>query len=92
MDREKRAIILIPLLVWAGLVLLLLASLGYAYLPGAPLKLAGGLAIAAGKAALIAIVFMQLGKAGALVRVTAGAGLAWLTLLFLFSFADFLTR
>ena len=92
MDRETREILLVPLLAWAGLIVLLLASLGYAYLPGAPLKLAGGLGIAAGKVALIAIVFMQLGKASPLARVAAGAGLAWLSLLFLFSFADFLTR
>ncbi len=92
MDRETRHILIVPLLVWGGLLLLLGVSLGYAYLPGAPLKLAFGLTVGAAKAALIGAIFMQLRQASALVRVAAGAGLAWLCLLFLFSFADFVTR
>ena len=92
MDRDRRQILLIPLLVWAALMVLLAATLGYAYLPRAPGKIVSGLVVAAAKAGLIAIVFMQLGKASAIVRLAAVAGLAWLSLLFLFSFADFLTR
>ena len=92
MERKRRHILIVPVLVWAGLMALLFASLGYAYLPDAPLKIAFGIAVAVGKAALIGVVFMQLTKASALVRVTAAAGAAWLSLLFLFSFADFLTR
>lgn len=92
MEGERREILLIPLLVWAALMLLLGATLGYAYLPEAPGKIVSGLVVAAVKAGLIAIVFMQLGKASAIVRLAAMAGLAWLSLLFLFSFSDFLTR
>ncbi len=80
------------LAVWIGLLLLLLASVGYAYLPGGPAKLPVGLLIAAAKVALIAEIFMELRKASPLVRVAAAAGAFWLGLLFLFSFADFLTR
>ena len=87
-----RHIVLAPLLVWAALILLLGLSLAYAYWPHGPVKFGAGLAIATAKAGLIAAVFMQLRKAGALVQLAAASGLAWLTLLFLFSFADFLTR
>ncbi len=92
MDEETREILLVPLLVWAGLMVLLGATLGYAYLPGAPGKVVSGLVIAGIKVALIGAVFMQLTKASGLVRIAAAAGIAWLSLLFLFSFADFLTR
>ena len=92
MSEETRRILLIPLLVWAGLITLMFASLGYAYLPDAPAKLAAGLVVAALKAGLIGTIFMQLRKASGLVLVAGAAGLFWLSLLFLFSFADFLTR
>ena len=92
MDGERRRVLVVPLLVWVGLMLLLGATFGYAYIPGAPLKFLSGLVIAAAKVALIAAIFMQLTKASALVRLAAVAGIAWLSLLFLFSFADFLTR
>lgn len=92
MTRETRHVLLFPLLTWAGLLLLLAATLGYAYLPDAPAKSAVGLAVAAAKAGLIAAVFMQLRSASTLVRLAATIGLGWLSLLFLFGFADFLTR
>ena len=92
MSDERREILLVPLLVWAALMVLLGATLGYAYLPRAPGKIVSGMVVAAAKAGLIAAVFMQLRKASAIVRLAAVAGLAWLSLLFLFSFSDFLTR
>ena len=91
-NEEFRHVVVRPLAVWAALLVLLLLSIGYAYLHGAPAKLAVGLMVAAAKIALIAEIFMELRKASALVRVTAAAGAFWLGLLFLFSFADFLTR
>jgi cytochrome c oxidase subunit 4 len=92
MSREARHVLMIPLLVWLGLLVLLGATCGYAYWPGAPLKFGSGVLIAFAKAALIALVFMQLRSSSNLVRLAAVTGLAWLSLLFLFSFADFLTR
>lgn len=92
MERGSRHIVLIPLLVWVGLIVLLGISLAYAYWPLGPVKFGAGLAIATVKAGLIATIFMQLRKSSALVHMAAAAGLAWLALLFLFSFADFLTR
>ena len=81
-----------PLLVWAALLALVTVSLGYAYWHGASARFAFGLGIAATKSALIGLVFMQLRKASGLVRVASLAGLFFLSLLFFFSFADFLTR
>ena len=92
MTRETRHVLWAPFLVWLGLLALLGLSLCYAYLPGAPLRFAAGLTIAIAKAGLVATIYMQLRSASALVRVAAAAGLFWLSLLFLFSFADFLTR
>lgn len=92
MDEDFHHIVIRPLAVWGGLLLLLLLSIGYAYVPGGPAKLEIGLLVAAAKLALIAEVFMELRKASPLVRVAAAAGAFWLGLLFLFSFADFLTR
>ena len=92
MDRERRDVVVIPILVWIALMVLLGLSIAYAYWPGGPAKFGAGLAIATAKAALIATIFMQLRKSSALVHLAAASGIAWLTLLFLFSFADFLTR
>ena len=38
------------------------------------------------------VVFMRLNRASALVKLTAAAGLVWLSFLFLIGSADFLTR
>ena len=93
MTREQRAdVILRPLAIWAVLMVLLAATIGYAFWPGAPLKTEVALAIATAKAVLIALLFMQLRSAAWLVRLAAIAGLAWVSLLYLIAFADYLTR
>lgn len=48
--------------------------------------------IAATKAGLIALVFMQLRLSTPLTRLMAAAGLLWLAILFSFSLADYWTR
>lgn len=50
------------------------------------------LGIAAGKAVLVALVFMHLARAERLLRVTALAGSLWLALLFLFVLVDVALR
>jgi cytochrome c oxidase subunit 4 len=93
MTREQRAHVLIaPLKIWAALMALLAATFLYAFLPDAPLKLAVSLVIAAAKALLIAILFMQLKQATGLVRMAALAGTVWVSFLYLIAFADYLTR
>lgn len=92
MREPVRKVVLAPLLAWGGLLLLLSLSLGYAYIPAAPLKSGAGLAIAAAKIAIIVLVFVQFRKTDGLIRIAAAAGLLWLSLLFLLTFADLLTR
>ena len=89
---QCRQVVLAPVAVWAALLVLLAATIGYAYWPHAPFKTSAALLIGGGKALLIAILFMQLRRATGLVRMAAVAGLAWASLLYLFSFADYLTR
>lgn len=93
MNRDtRRQVILVPLFVWAALIGLLAVTIAYAYIPGAPARAGVGLLIGAAKAVLIAVFFMQLRRATGLVRLAALAGLVWLSFLFLFSFADWMTR
>lgn len=89
---ERRAILLAPLMIWAALLLLGAASLAYALVPGLPLKPVAALAIVVVQAALVLAGFMRLGRAGALVRMTALAGIVWLGFLYLLTFADLWTR
>jgi caa(3)-type oxidase subunit IV len=89
---EHRDILLKPLLIWAALLSLGAVSLGCALLPGLPQKLAIALVIVVAQAAIVLGGFMNLGKASALVRMTALAGVIWLSFLFLMTFADLWTR
>lgn len=89
---QAREVIWAPLGVWAGLMALLALTIVYAYVPALPAKTEAALAIGAAKALLIAVFFMQLRHAAALVRIAAASGLCWLALLYLFTFADYLTR
>ncbi|MBT0667618.1 cytochrome C oxidase subunit IV family protein [Novosphingobium profundi] len=89
---ERREIVLAPLIVWAGLFVLLGLTWGYAYIPGASAKVIVSLTIALAKGALIVAFFMQLRRADGLTRLAALAGIVWASFLFLFTFADFLTR
>ncbi len=90
--KQRSKVILKPLKIWAALMALLVLTLGYAYLPHAPLKAEASIAIAVSKAALIAIFFMQLREAAWLVRLAAMTGVIWLSFLFMIAFGDYLTR
>lgn len=81
-------------LIWVGVVLLLLLTLSAltSLGPQAEWKTAASLAIAAAKLAFIAWFFMRLREHRGLIRVFAGAGLCWLTLLVILSLADYATR
>jgi caa(3)-type oxidase subunit IV len=87
-----RDILLGPLTIWAGLFLLGAASLAYALVPGLPLKPVAALTIVVIQASLVLAGFMRLGRASALVRMTALIGIVWLSFLFLLTFADLWTR
>ena len=93
MTGEQRTHVLIgPMRIWATLMLLLGMTIAYAFWPALPLKTEAGLAVALAKAALIALLFMQLRQAAGIVRLAAVAGVVWATFLYLFTFADVLTR
>jgi len=79
-------------LTWAALVALLLLSAGSALLPLGWANTAIGLAIASVKAVLVAVIFMRLRRAHALLRITSLVGVGAMTLLFLLSSADYFTR
>ena len=78
--------------IWAALLALLGLTLGAAYVPLGPFNVAVGLAIAVVKAGIVALLFMNLRRSGALIRLAAAAGFFWLAVLFALTLSDFLTR
>jgi cytochrome c oxidase subunit 4 len=82
-----------PLVItWAALLVLLALSAGSALLPLGWFNTAIGLVIALVKALLVAIVFMRLSRAHALLRIAAVTGVVTMALLFILSSADYATR
>jgi cytochrome c oxidase subunit 4 len=79
-------------LTWLALMILLALTLGSSYLPMGPWNTVANTSISCAKALLIAIFFMHLRNAGALLRIVAVIGLLWLALLFGLSWTDFATR
>lgn len=80
------------LVVWALLLALLGASLVAAYAVPAPWTAAVNFGIAATQAGLVALLFMRLDRADALVRLAAACGLFWLAILFVLTLTDTLSR
>jgi cytochrome c oxidase subunit 4 len=78
--------------VYAALLALVAATLLASRLNLHGLKLAFALAIASGKAFLIALYFMHLRQSRALMRIAALTGIFWLGILFVLAFGDYLTR
>ncbi len=83
---------LMPLLVWFTLLVLLTLTVGSAFVPLGYGNTIINLTIAATKAALIAIFFMELAESSSLVRLASVAGIFWLGFLFALSAGDYLTR
>ena len=80
------------LAVWALLLALLGASLVAAYTVSTPWAAAINFGIAATQAGLVALLFMRLDRADALVRLAAACGLFWLAILFALTLTDTLSR
>ena len=80
------------LLVWAALMLLVLLTLGLAYLPLGRFNMPLGLLIAAAKALLIGLVFMELRLAKSFIRLAAGAAFLWIAVMFALTFSDLASR
>jgi len=88
MDRSIRPLVL----TWLALLALLATTAGCALLRLGWLNTAVSLAIALAKALLVAVVFMRLKRAPALLRLAAVTGAVTLALLFGLSLTDYTTR
>jgi cytochrome c oxidase subunit 4 len=78
--------------VWAALMLLLGATLGLAYVPLGRLAIVAALGIAAVKAGVVLVFFMQLKRPDPLLRLAAGTALVFVAFLLTLTFTDVLTR
>ena len=82
-----------PLLIgWAGLLALLGAQIGLAFLPLGRAHLPIALGVAVTMAAIVAWLFMELAKAPRLARIFAYGGLFWVLALFALGGSDYATR
>ena len=80
------------LLTWVALLILLGLTTGSSFIAMGRWNLVANVAIAAGKALLVAIFFMQLGTASTTTRLVAIGGLVWLSILAVIGGADFIMR
>jgi cytochrome c oxidase subunit 4 len=80
------------LVVFAILVVLLVATVGVSFLPLGRFTLVVAMAIAFTKAVLIAIFFMHLRSSNRLTWVFSGAALLWFGILMMLTLNDYLTR
>ena len=74
--------------VWAALMALLGLTFASAYVPLGAFNAVVNLGIAALKALLVAVFFMELRAAGQLVRLTALVGLVFILVMFALTFTD----
>jgi cytochrome c oxidase subunit IV len=82
----------VVLRVWLALLSLLAATTALAFAPLGSATLFVSLAIAAAKALLVLIIFMELKASSGLVRAFAAAGFFWLAILFALTMADYSHR
>lgn len=80
------------LTVYAILVVLLVVTIGAAFMHLGILAIAVALLIAGVKAALVALYFMHVKEASLTTKVFVIAGLFWLGILFALTFSDYFTR
>jgi cytochrome c oxidase subunit 4 len=77
---------------WLGLLALLALTVGSTFLPLGAWNTVLNLAFAAGKAAIIGLIFMHLRRSGILVSLTVAALGLWLGILMLMTMVDMLNR
>ncbi|MCC8969495.1 cytochrome C oxidase subunit IV family protein [Bradyrhizobium brasilense] len=77
---------------WLALLALLALTVTLAYLPLGSFNSAVAIVIAAIKATIVAVFFMELRDRGARLLIFAGAGLFWLGILLWLGLMDFMTR
>jgi cytochrome c oxidase subunit 4 len=78
--------------VFAALAVLLVATVGAAEVHLGYLNTPIAMLIALAKAVLIVLFFMHVRNSPPLVRIFSAGGFLWLGIMFLFTFADVLTR
>jgi cytochrome c oxidase subunit 4 len=79
-------------LTWLALMIFLALTFASSYIPMGPWNTVANMGISCAKAILIALFFMHLKNAGALLRIAALTGILWLALLFGLSWSDYATR
>ena len=79
-------------LIWAGLLFLLLLTLGIAQVNLGSLNIVAALTIAVTKMLLVILFFMHVIHSTRLTWVVVIASFLWLGVLFVLTFADYLTR
>lgn len=79
-------------LIWVALMCLLTLTLFLAYVPMGVITPTAGIVIAFVKSGLVVLLFMELASSRPLIRLTAAAGLVFLTVLFALTLADVLSR
>jgi len=77
---------------WFALLVLLALTVAGAYQPLEAFNTVLALAVAAGKALIIALIFMELRRDPPVTITVAGAGFFWLGVMLWLALADFLTR
>jgi cytochrome c oxidase subunit IV len=77
---------------WIALMLLLAATTALAFVPLGSANLFISLGIAAAKALLVLLLFMELKASGGLVRAFAAAGFFWLMIMLALTTADYTHR
>jgi cytochrome c oxidase subunit 4 len=77
---------------WLALMVLLALTTGLAFVPLGTANLFISLAIAAAKALLVLIVFMELKGSSGLIRAAAAAGFFWLAIMIALTTADYTHR
>jgi cytochrome c oxidase subunit IV len=82
----------ILLLAWLSLLTLLGATVLGAYQPLGAFNIGLALAIALGKALIVAAIFMELRDSNGIRLVAASAGFFWLAIMLWLALADYVTR
>jgi len=77
---------------WLALMVLLALTTALAFVPLGSANLFVSLAIAAAKALLVLIVFMELKASSSLIRAAAAAGFFWLMIMIALTSADYTHR
>ena len=90
MDRDRS----IGPLRWTfiGLIGLLIATMAAHFICSGPVGLVVAIVIAAIKAGLVAVIFMDLRNTGTTSRIIAAGSLVWLSIIVILVMADYLTR